>query len=58
MENPPEKCNTGEHAIQMSEHTRNKNDPPLSQKNIHLGNLQTWVPPPYDGRIGSIWEKG
>ena len=46
MENPPEMCNTGEHAIQMSEHTRNKNDPPLSQKYIHLGHLQTWVPPP------------
>ena len=32
MENPPEMCNTCEHAVQTLEHTRNKNDPPVVSK--------------------------
>ena len=50
MENPPEMCNTGAHAVQMSEHTRNKNDPPVVSKvYLYLSRLQTWVPPPRKG---------
>ena len=54
MENQREICNTGEHAGQMSEHTRNKNDPPVVSKDLKSIYIEAiyrpgYPPPPPKG---------